>query len=107
MVLGLFEMMTGCNQRSLEAWAEHIHGAAALLQLRGDDQFETDAGVNIYFQTVIGLMTSCLQRSIAIPEPIVHMTYKLANSAHGQHPSFKFHLTIVALTWPTVYTKRC
>lgn len=33
MVFSIFEAVTGCNQKSLKDWGEHIQGAAALLKL--------------------------------------------------------------------------
>jgi hypothetical protein len=40
MILSIFETVTGNNDRSLAAWAEHVNGAAALVKLRGKDQFK-------------------------------------------------------------------
>ena len=41
MILSIFERVTGNTERSLAAWAEHVNGAAALVKLRGKDQFKT------------------------------------------------------------------
>jgi hypothetical protein len=32
MILGIYETVTGCNQGSITAWAEHVAGASALLR---------------------------------------------------------------------------
>lgn len=95
-ILGLYEMLTGYNQRSLEAWAEHIHGAAALLKLRGDDQFLTEEGIDLYFQTTTGLLTSCIQRSISLPEYIVQTTYKLNEMDNfRENSAFQVHVAML------------
>lgn len=74
MILGIFETVTGCNQRSLTAWAEHIAGAAALLKLRGLDQLSTGAGRRLFIQVSSNLMISCIQRGIYLPDYIIKWT---------------------------------
>ncbi|TVY94371.1 hypothetical protein LAWI1_G000600 [Lachnellula willkommii] len=33
-ILSIFETVTGCRQRSLKDWSEHLHGAAAVIKLQ-------------------------------------------------------------------------
>jgi len=49
-VLGLFETVTGCRQRSIKDWSEHLHGAAAVIKLRGPDQIKTRPGRHMLIQ---------------------------------------------------------
>jgi len=60
MVLSIFETITGCNQRSLQAWAEHVNGAAALLKLRGRDQLNTPRGRRMFIQVASSLQICCV-----------------------------------------------
>lgn len=36
--------------RSMESWTQHIDGAAALLELRGEDQFQHQFGLRLFIQ---------------------------------------------------------
>lgn len=68
MVLQIFETITGCNRLSLTAWAEHVAGAAALLQLRGPEQLNTRSGRRMFIQASSALMISCIQRGLYLPD---------------------------------------
>lgn len=60
-------------QETLEAWHNHIEGAAALLQYRGTEQFETAEGARLFMRTCISLVTSCIGRRCPIPAHIRRM----------------------------------
>lgn len=36
------------SQESLKSWAKHIVGAAALIQIRGQDQMQSDVGRRLF-----------------------------------------------------------
>ncbi|CAD6445440.1 e6c83758-c103-4d61-bf07-34e01271705b [Sclerotinia trifoliorum] len=74
LILGIFETITGRNQKSMKAWAEHIHGAAAVIRLRGREAIKSKGGIRLLAQVTSSLLTSCLQRDIAIPKYITEMT---------------------------------
>ena len=48
MLLSIFETVTSSEQRSLSAWVSHINGAAALIKIRGPEQFNR-CGLNLSF----------------------------------------------------------
>lgn len=73
MVLSLYEMITGSNERSLDSWAEHIKGAAALVKLRGPEQFDTLVGQRMFLLVSSNLMLSCIQRTIPMPEEMIKL----------------------------------
>ncbi len=72
-LLGTYEILTGC-QKSLRAWHDHVQGAAALLQYRGMQPFETAEGGRLFMQTCGLLATSCLHRRFRIPLYIHQLT---------------------------------
>ncbi|APA09980.1 hypothetical protein sscle_05g047500 [Sclerotinia sclerotiorum 1980 UF-70] len=74
LILGIFETITGRNQKSMKAWAEHIHGAAAVIKLRGREAIKSKGGIHLLAQVTSSLLTSCLQRDIPIPKYITEMT---------------------------------
>ena len=83
MILGIFETVTGCNQNSVTAWAEHVTGAAALLKLRGIEQFRTAGGRRMFIQSVSTLMISCIQRGLPLPDFVVEWTAETRRRFEG------------------------
>ena len=83
MILGIFEAVTGCNQQSVTAWAEHVAGAAALLKLRGREQFRTAGGRRMFIQTVSTLMVICMQRRLPLPDYIIEWTAETRKMFQG------------------------
>lgn len=49
LVLGLFEASMDRSPRGVQAWQQHINGAAALARMRGLGQFRTKAGIRSKF----------------------------------------------------------
>lgn len=49
-MLGVYENMVFQDKRSISAWAKHVHGACALINLRGPEQFRTGIGRRIFHQ---------------------------------------------------------
>lgn len=74
MVLGIFETITGCNQRSFKAWAGHVEGACALLKLRGPEQFQGAGGRLMFLQVVTSLVYSSIQCGKPLPRFIIEWT---------------------------------
>ncbi|OJD38006.1 c6 finger domain protein [Diplodia corticola] len=69
-ILGLFESISGRTRQSLEAWENHVNGAAALVSMRGRRQLESAVGRRMLMQITSSLLISCLQRDVPFPEPI-------------------------------------
>jgi hypothetical protein len=74
LILGIYETVTGTNQKSLKAWADHIFGASALLRLRGRKQIYSYDGRQLFFQTVSMLMITSIQQSLPLPDYIMEWT---------------------------------
>ena len=82
-ILGIFESVNGLN-KSLDAWRNHINGAASLLQLRGPEQFRTQTGCRLFLQTCSSLVISCLTLNIPIPDHV--RTVRAEAEKHVIHP---------------------
>lgn len=98
MILSIFETVTGNTERSLAAWAEHVNGAAALVKLRGKDQFKTQAGVRMFLQVTSNLMLSCIQRTTAMPEHIIELRKEAEKYHLGNEPAWKLAGIIIDFT---------
>jgi len=96
MILGIFETVTGCNQRSLNAWAEHINGAAALVKLRGLEQLRTPAGRGMFIQVTTSLLISCIQRRLALPAHIIELRAEAAKYFDNPGPAWRVQDSMIA-----------
>jgi hypothetical protein len=88
-VLGIFETVTGCQQRSLRDWMEHIYGAAAVIKLRGREQTRTAAGRRMLIQVASSLLINCVHRSIRVPEHICDYMGEAVKEMSDPGPGFK------------------
>jgi hypothetical protein len=95
MILSIFETITGTDTKSLSAWTKHINGAAALVKLRGTQQFSTESGQRMFLQIFSSLMLSCIQRTIALPEDIVELRSEAAKHLDPTKPGWKLSGVIV------------
>jgi hypothetical protein len=96
MILGIFETVTGCNQRSLNAWAEHINGAAALVKLRGLQQLRTPAGRRMFIQVTSSLLISCIQRRLALPAHIIELRAEAAKYINATETAWRVQESMIA-----------
>ncbi|KAK6612252.1 C6 finger domain-containing protein [Botrytis cinerea] len=88
LILGIFETITGKNQKSMKAWAEHIHGAAAVVKLRGPEAIKKVGGIRLLAQVTSSLLISCIQRDIPIPKYIVEITEFAQNEMTNIDPAW-------------------
>ncbi len=96
MILGIFEIATGCNQKSLQAWAEHVSGAAALLSLRGMERLRTIADRRMFAQVCTNIVTSCIQRRLPIPTHIIELRAQIAKHIPQLDPGWCFLESMIA-----------
>jgi len=70
LLLGLFESIAFTGRKSPTEWTTHINGAAALLELRGPEQFATPTGRALFQHTSASICTSSALRKVPVP-PVV------------------------------------
>lgn len=98
MILGVFETIAGTSEDSLAAWSEHINGAAAIVKLRGRNQFKTEAGRRMFQQVTSSLMVSCLTKSTPMPAHIVELRETFESMIDGSNPAWKLSTIIIDIT---------
>jgi hypothetical protein len=98
MILSIFETIAGNTSDSLVAWTEHINGAAALIKLRGPEQFKTEAGQRMFQQVTSSLMVSCIQRTIPMPAHIMELRKSLTETIGESNPAWILSEVIVDFT---------
>ena len=67
LLLGLFEILAFEGRQSPDNWTAHTQGAAALIQLRGKSQFETELGRRLFLQVANNMRLSSVQRKVHLP----------------------------------------
>lgn len=67
-MLGLYENFAFQDKRSIQAWAKHVQGASALVNLRGKEQFQSSTGRRIFHQFYGIVMLVCLESGNPIPD---------------------------------------
>jgi hypothetical protein len=98
MILSVFETIAGTSEHSLVAWTEHIQGAAAIIKLRGLDQFKTDTGRRLFQQVTSNLMISCLTRTAPMPAHMIELREASAHIIDTSQPAWKLATIIVDFT---------
>ncbi|MCJ1315906.1 hypothetical protein MMC15_001226 [Xylographa vitiligo] len=98
MILGMFETVTGRTQRSLEAWANHVNGAAALLKIRGPEQMITPGGRRIFAQVISTLVTTCLGHQLEMPDHILELRNEAVKHQATDDPVWRFFEFMILFT---------
>jgi hypothetical protein len=66
-----------------------VDGAAALVKLRGMEQFQTEAGRLMFGQVMADITASSLQRSVAVPEYLIEMRAVIGEGIGAEHPEWE------------------
>ncbi|TAQ83145.1 hypothetical protein B7494_g8530 [Chlorociboria aeruginascens] len=98
MVLGIYETVTGQNQQSMTAWAEHVNGAAALIKLRGREQLGSMTGRRLFLQVVSSLLTCCIQRDRFLPRHILELIQEVHKFLSPEDPVWIVQQTVIEYT---------
>lgn len=69
-MLGLYENFMYHDMRSIQAWAKHVQGASALLNLRGKRQFESDRARRMFHHIYGIILLVSLESGQVIPAGI-------------------------------------
>ena len=98
MLLSFVEATIGGNEQTLTAWSNHAHGAAILLSMRGPGQFTSSERMILFMQAVLSLTSSCLQKSITMPEQIPILVATASQYVESSDTSWQYFETFVSLT---------
>ncbi|OIW22581.1 hypothetical protein CONLIGDRAFT_215731 [Coniochaeta ligniaria NRRL 30616] len=83
-LFGLFEFITFDNWDHSQAWAAHIAGATALLQLRGQEQFKTERGGLLFVQLRSQMLYACMQHDVPLSPALLQLSHMFDISILGQ-----------------------
>ena len=60
----------------MKSWLKHIHGATALLELRGEEQLDSEFGRTLFIQARTQIISGCYQTRSSIPDIVVQLSQK-------------------------------
>ncbi|EAQ88990.1 hypothetical protein CHGG_05609 [Chaetomium globosum CBS 148.51] len=88
LILGVFEMMTESTPRTMtvEAFQEHVNGAAALARMRGPAQFQTRAGRRMFSMLCQRVVVSCVQRNVPMPDCLIELWHEMSKTTEPGNP---------------------
>ncbi|KAG6004016.1 hypothetical protein E4U21_001521 [Claviceps maximensis] len=87
LVLGLFEAIVFEGGRSPASWTTHTDGSMQLLLLRGPQQFESSLSRTISSHASNNIKTSCIQRSIPVPDGFLDFDRQIRRLQNAGEPS--------------------
>ncbi|CAI7598971.1 unnamed protein product [Penicillium glandicola] len=73
-LLAIYEVVTSRAAGDIDSWTNHINGATTLLDIRGTDQFKTNAGLLLFLHLRYQIIISCLQRDARVPKSLLKTT---------------------------------
>jgi hypothetical protein len=87
-LLGLYENFLFRDRQSIQAWVKHVDGACALLNLRGEQQFESNLGRRLFHQFYGVILLVALETGKPV-HPGMHDLYRAMTpssdySIHGR-----------------------
>ncbi|RFU25708.1 hypothetical protein B7463_g10636, partial [Scytalidium lignicola] len=76
LLLGLYEINTCSTSKSMKSWLNHIKGATALLDLRGEEQLNSEFGRALFIQARTQIISGCYQTRSPVPDIVVQLSRK-------------------------------
>jgi hypothetical protein len=90
LLLSLFEAVAWSESRTPDSWTTHTRGALMLLKLRGQSQFKTSVGQQLFIQVANIILVNSLQTKMRLPEELLEL---IAIALEYQSECPKYRLT--------------
>lgn len=94
LLLGLYDTLTQTKRSSPESFVAHNNGAAALLKIRGKEQFDNEMGCKIYSHVSMNLRVSCAQRETPLPLDFLELQNEILDRLDEKDPMTGFFFII-------------
>ncbi|KPM46280.1 hypothetical protein AK830_g314 [Neonectria ditissima] len=89
LILGRYEFVAGHSPQTMQAWQDHVNGAAILAGMRGSAQFRTKAGVSMFLMLSQSVLISCIQSGLPMPQAMVDLRNELQPSLELDSPVWR------------------
>ncbi|KAL9094941.1 MAG: hypothetical protein Q9165_002891 [Trypethelium subeluteriae] len=84
LLLDLFEKITDSKPRSSKSWTSHIHGALALVQARGFEQFRDASEFRVLLRFSMNYIASCMVSDLAVPDVMIAIRAYIGERLNAQ-----------------------
>lgn len=89
LLLDLFEKITNTEHRHEKAWTGHVHGALALVRLRGLDQFQDFSALRVLVRLSTNLLISCVVSETPVPDELIALRAYAAKHLNVGDPKWR------------------
>ena len=90
LLLDLFEKITNPKPQRDEAWTGHVHGALALVRLRGLEQFQDPLALRVLVRLSINLLISCVATKSPVPGELVALQAHTTKHLNPSDPKWHY-----------------
>jgi len=97
-LLSVFEAIVWDGYHTPSNWTIHTRGALALVKMRGEEQFRTETGRQLFWQVRNRIFSGCIQRHERVPTELARMTLISAPYYEPDNPKLALAKFIPELT---------
>lgn len=101
-MLGMYENMVSQGKQSIHAWAKHVAGACALLNLRGKDQFKSELARRIFHQFYGVVLLVALETGTLVHEGMRDLYEALTPSSSYEVHGRQFTTKVVNVMYDAI-----
>ena len=94
LILGTYEFITGRTPQTMQAWQNHVNGAAALTRMRGIAPFRTKAGTRMFLMLCHSVLISCIQGGMPMPQAMLDLRDELGQFTDTSDPTWRISAPI-------------
>lgn len=89
LILDLFEKITNSEPQYDKAWTGHVHGALALVRLRGLEQFQDPSALRALVRLSTNLLISCVASESPVPNELIELRTHAAKLLNVGDPKWR------------------
>ena len=109
LLLSLFEALVFQGRQSPKGWHTHIQGCAALLQMRGAEQFKRPLGRHLFLHASNSIRSSCITQAIEVPKALRTLQEHVPSLTGTDHAAFELVFVLdnfaeIRARWPCLNT---
>ncbi|XHG08768.1 hypothetical protein AWENTII_011861 [Aspergillus wentii] len=89
LLLSVYEALAFQGRQVPSAWSAHIRGAFQLLQMRGETQFDSSLGRNLFLHASCNIRIDCTQRGMKAPPALGALQSSLVRNMDPRDPNIR------------------
>lgn len=89
LILSTYEFISGRTPQTMQAWQDHVNGAAALTRMRGTRPFKTKSGTRMFLMLCHSVLISCIQGGLPMPQSMLELRQELGLFTNIKNPTWR------------------